>query len=207
MWWLDATGVLDQRTDDGFKLNATRNQPSLQLVGRSDHSSLDLGVLQQRGVRLVGRAVAAKENAVSFSGDLATSMSDADAKLRRVLSGIDDFITRRGLDASLPVPRPFAPLTPAPAPTSIDLDAANINTVVWATGFRRSYPWLKVPVLDERGEIRHRGGMTASRGLYVLGLNFMRRRKSTYIDGVGADATDLVEHIAGHPPRDLQVAA
>ena len=67
---------------------------------------------------------------------------------------------------------------------------------MWATGFRRAYPWLRVPVLDERGEIRHEGGVTPSPGLYVIGLYFLRRRKSSFIDGVGRDAMDLTAHLA-----------
>jgi putative flavoprotein involved in K+ transport len=80
----------------------------------------------------------------------------------------------------------------------LSLESAGIRTVVWATGFRRSYPWLEIPVLDERGEIRHRGGITEWPGLYVLGLQFLRRRKSTFIDGVGKDAFELAEHLGRH---------
>ena len=85
---------------------------------------------------------------------------------------------------------------PTPAPTEIDLREEHITTVLWATGFRRRYPWLKVPVLDERGEIRHEGGITAEPGLYVLGMRFQRRKNSNLIDGVGNDAEELSQHLA-----------
>ena len=78
---------------------------------------------------------------------------------------------------------------------SLDLADEGISTVLWATGFRRRYPWLNVPVFDDRGEIRHRGGITASPGLYVLGLQFLRRRNSNFIDGVGNDAAELSRHL------------
>ena len=78
------------------------------------------------------------------------------------------------------------------------LQAERIGTVVWATGFRRAYPWLAVPVLDEHGEIRHASGVTPVPGLYVLGLQFQRRRKSAFIDGVGGDAEALAAHMAGY---------
>jgi len=86
-------------------------------------------------------------------------------------------------------------LCPQPADTTIYLRDAGIRTVLWATGYRRTYSWLKVPVLDQRGEIRHDGGVTPQDGLYVLGLNFLRRRKSSFIDGVGADARAVAAHI------------
>ena len=75
------------------------------------------------------------------------------------------------------------------------LASEGVRTVVWATGFRESYPWLDVPVLDAEGSIRHVGGVTAVPGLYVMGLRFMRRRKSSFIDGVADDARDLTEDI------------
>ncbi|HET9703972.1 MAG TPA: hypothetical protein VFP85_08065, partial [Vicinamibacterales bacterium] len=80
--------------------------------------------------------------------------------------------------------------------TRIDLKAAGIGTVLWATGFRRSYPWLQVPVLDAYGEIQHQGGVTQVPGLFVIGLHFLRRRNSSFIDGVAEDASALSEHIA-----------
>jgi hypothetical protein len=81
-------------------------------------------------------------------------------------------------------------------PVTLDLRAEGIETVVWATGFKRTYPWLRVPVLDERGEIRHRDGVTPSRGLYVLGMQFQRQRKSAFLDGVGEDADYLAARIS-----------
>jgi putative flavoprotein involved in K+ transport len=107
-----------------------------------------------------------------------------------------------GLGSEVGEVEPFVPFHwPAPSPGAIDLEAEGIRTVLWATGFRREYPWLKVPVLDEAGEIRHRGGITSAPGLYVMGQYFLRRRKSSFIDGVGRDAMDLTAHLAGHLRR------
>ncbi|MGD8320060.1 MAG: pyridine nucleotide-disulfide oxidoreductase, partial [Gemmatimonadota bacterium] len=90
----------------------------------------------------------------------------------------------------------FAPVPLVEGPTSLDLEASGIRSVLWATGFRRSYPWLHVPVLDARGEIVHTGGITSAPGLYVLGLNFMRRRSSSFLAGVAKDAEELARHLA-----------
>jgi putative flavoprotein involved in K+ transport len=98
-----------------------------------------------------------------------------------------------------------------PAPTGIDLAAENIRSIVWATGYRRDYAWLQVPVLDQDGEIEHEGGVTPAPGLYALGLRFMRRRRSNFIDGVGRDVEELGEQIArflaGLSVRTLSQAA
>ena len=78
---------------------------------------------------------------------------------------------------------------------------------MWATGYRRAYPWLRVPVLDSTGEICNVHGVTASRGLYVLGLPFMTHRASTFIDGVGRDASIIATHIAADLGHTLRAAA
>jgi putative flavoprotein involved in K+ transport len=190
-------GLLDERADAVYDIEASRRQPSLQLVGRPDHRSVDLIGLQDQGVQLTGRAIGADGHQVFFADDLIAQTVAADAKLASLLVRIDEFVERRDLAASVGEAEPFVPFFwPKQAPDWIDLRMEGISTVLWATGFRRRYPWLRVPVLDGRGEIRHRGGLTEAPGLYVLGLQFQRRRKSAFLDGVGPDALELAEHIA-----------
>jgi putative flavoprotein involved in K+ transport len=207
LWWLDVMGLLDMLVARVRDIEVARRQPSLQLVGRHDHATLDLPQLERRGVRLVGRAIGASGASVLFADDLVAHTVAADARLARLLARIDAFVAQAGLAPEVGAPEPFEPFHwPAPAPTAIDLGAEGIRTVVWATGFRRSYPWLKVPILDEEGEIRHDGGITPAQGLYVLGLHFLRRRKSSFIDGVGDDARELADHIAARGSHRCAVA-
>jgi putative flavoprotein involved in K+ transport len=196
LWWLDRLGALSQSADEVEDIERSRHQPSMQLVGRPDHASLDLGLLHERGVRLVSKIRDINGHRVSLADDLVATMSAADIKMAEVLTRIDRFIDMTGVTAS---PRePFRPTWPlaAGAPSSLDLKREGIETVIWATGCRRAYPWLRVPVLDSRGEIRHVGGITPEAGLYVLGLNFQRRRNSSFIDGVGHDAWAIAHEIA-----------
>lgn len=204
MVWLEGIGALGETLDDVVDPARARRQPSLQLVGRPDHASLDLGILQAQGVQLVGRAVAADGARVRLAGDLDDTVARADAKLARLLARIDRFVDAHGLDVQ--PAEPIAPVAPAPAPAALDLRAEGIRTVVWATGFRRSYPWLHVPVVDDRGDIRQTGGVTPAPGLYALGLQFMRRRKSTFIDGVGDDARALADHICARLRHSVAAA-
>ena len=200
MWWLDAMGLLSETVDDVFDHDISRRQPSLQLVGRPDRASLELPMLQAAGVRLAGRVTAVDGPRVSFADDLVAHTAAADIRLAGLLARIDAFVHRSGIRT--PEPEPFEPfLWPAPSPVSIDLRAAGIRTVIWATGFRRSYPWLRMPVLGADGDIQHTGGMTSVPGLHVLGMQFQRRRNSAFIDGVGADARDLAEAIAARSVR------
>ena len=56
-------------------------------------------------------------------------------------------------------------------------------------------------VYDERGEIRHQGGVTASPGLYFMGHPWLTKRSSGILWGVGDDAARIVEHIEKHVLR------
>ncbi|MCB1008998.1 MAG: NAD(P)-binding domain-containing protein [Acidobacteria bacterium] len=194
--WFDAMGILDERANQVHDLAASLRQPSFQLVGRPDGATLDLGVLQSLGVRLVGTAIDVEEGVVELCDDLQASTLKADAKLVRLLDRIDAFVRRAGLEHEVLPAEPLAPVHPAPTPKTLDLAAAGISTVLWATGFRRNYDWLRLPVLDRRGDIRHDGGVTPIPGLYVLGMRFQTRRNSSFLDGVGADAQAVADHLA-----------
>jgi putative flavoprotein involved in K+ transport len=198
-WWIDRMGVFDETIDHVFDAEVSRQQPSLQLVGRPDHRTLGLPELHALGVRLMGRLVAADATRVSFDDSLVATAAAADVKLARLRRRIDDFIRTSAADEAVEDAGAFEPSWPlamdTPAST-IDLGAEGIATVMWATGFRRSYSWLKIPVLDADGEIVQTGGVTPVEGLYALGLHFQRRRKSAFIDGVGDDAKELAGLIA-----------
>jgi putative flavoprotein involved in K+ transport len=196
LWWLDRLGALSQDTTSVHNLDVSRDQPSLQLVGRPDHETLDLDSLRRNGVRLTGRVQRIDGCKIDFADDLIATLAAADVKMATIRTRIDQFIELTGTDAA--EPEPFVPTWPLAdhALPQLDVHAERIGTVIWATGYRRAYPWLRVPVLDGRGEIHHQSGVTPHRGLYVLGLNFQRRRNSSFIDGVGDDARFLAEHIA-----------
>jgi len=202
-WWLDRTGSFDKTIDDCPDPVAARNEPSLQLVGRpagagagAGWPDLDLPSLHAAGVRLVGRLRSIDGTRVGFAPDLGATAAAADGRMARSLARIDAAIDRLGLPAE-PVGSPPARLAlDDDPPTGIDLAAAGIRTVVWATGYRRAYPWLGVPVLDRRGEIVQRRGVTPVPGLYVLGQRFQHHRNSNFIDGVGRDAAYVAIHLA-----------
>ncbi|MBP7571457.1 MAG: NAD(P)-binding domain-containing protein [Acidobacteria bacterium] len=196
--WLDAMGLLAEPTEHVADIEVSRRQPSLQLVGRPDRSTLDLAVLQQRGVRLAGRLLGADTgHRLCLDDDLAGTVAAADIKLAALLARIDAFIARSHAGAPRAEPFvPYWPLVPAGAPTSLDLKRKGIRTVVWATGFRRDYRWLRAAALDGRGELMHEGGVTPLPGLFAVGLQFQRRRNSAFIDGVGDDAAFIAGRIA-----------
>lgn len=205
--WMDAAGVLDDPARADGNLEAARRQSSLQLVGRPDNRDINLDVLQRQGIRLLGRLSAGDGTKAAFAGDLRWTTSRSHARVLRVLDRIDDAIERRGFSAPPADPEARAPLILTPPHVTLDLIDEGILTIVWATGYVRSYPWLKVPVLDGRGEIAHSGGVTASPGLYVLGLPFQRRRRSSLISGCGTDVEDLTPVMRKYLDASLRQAA
>jgi putative flavoprotein involved in K+ transport len=197
--WLDAVGILDERYDEVDDIVRARRVPSPQLIGTPDRSTLDLNALTTRGVRMVGRLVGVNGNRAQFSGSLRNHCAMADLKLGRLLGTIDRSIRSLGHEIEAPPPQRFAPTRVAACPPlALDFVKENIGTVIWATGFRPDYWWLHVPVLDRKGRLRHDGGIVDAPGLYALGLNFMRRRKSTFIHGAEDDVRDLCAHLIAY---------
>jgi putative flavoprotein involved in K+ transport len=197
LWWMEASGVWDQRHDQVDDLARARKLPSPQLVGTPERTTLDLNALSAIGVTLVGRLSTVRDGLALFSGGLRNLFSLADLKLARLLDTFDDWARRNARDADVGPAERFEP-TRAPHSSRLQLDLRNgeIRSIVWATGFRPDYSWLDVPVVDEKGHLRHDGGVVDSPGMYALGLPVLRRRKSSFILGVEDDARELIDHLA-----------
>ncbi len=200
MWWMEHSGILDERYDQVDDVVRARHLASPQLVGTPGRTNLDLNTLTDRGVRLVGRLAAVSDGRALFSGSLRNVCNLADLKMRRLLETFDRWALENGVDPDLAPPERYAPTRVEDnPPLSLDLGGGAIRSIVWATGFQPDYSWLDIPVLDRKGEIRHDGGVvTASPGLYRIGLTMLRRRKSSFIHGAEDDARDLTAHLAAH---------
>ncbi len=194
-WWLYVAGILDQRFDAVEDLVRARRVPSPQLIGTPQRATLDLNALRDRGVSIVGRLVGMNGGKAQFSGTLRNECAMADLKLARMLDSFDTLAERSAVGEMLGSPERYAATRMDDSPLlGLDLADHRIGTVIWATGFRPDYSWLQVDAFDAKGRLRHHGGIVAP-GLYVLGLNFMRRRKSSFIHGAEDDVRELGEHL------------
>lgn len=70
-----------------------------------------------------------------------------------------------------------------------------MTTILWATGFKFDFSWLKVDAFDENGEPFHKRGISAQSGIYFLGLPNLVNRASSFIYGVWHDAKYVADHI------------
>lgn len=193
-WWMDKTGVLDISTQEVDDLDRARRVPSLQLIGSNTRPIIDLNTLQTEGVQIVGRLATVRDGCALFSGSLANQCELSDLKMNRLLNGFDDWAVAQNMTGLEP-PQHHAPTKVESNPKlKCDLNSGSIRTILWATGYRPDFSWLHLPVFDLKNRLQHRGGIVAH-GVYVLGLPFLRRRKSALIDGVGADAEALANHL------------
>jgi len=200
--WLAQTGSLDQTIDQLADPAAARRTPSLPLSGANGGEQIDLRVLADAGVRLAGRLTGFRGARAQFGQNLDADIDSAEHRMRRVLAKIDWHIASAGLAA--PEAEPIHDVAPPRRVSSLDLHAAGVTTLLWATGYRRSYPWLHLAVTEPGGEFIHRRGVTPVPGLYALGLRFQHRRSSHLIGGVGHDAEFLATRIVAAGERPVR---
>ncbi len=199
-WWMDAAGVLDERYDEMEDIQRARSLPSLQLAGTADRSTLDLNALTAIGVKIIGRLAGINDGKAQFSGSLRNQCALSDLKMGRLLDTIDEWASENGVDGEVAAPHRLVPTEVEDAPPlGMDLGNGEIKTIIWATGYDPDHSWLDLPVFDRKGRIRHDGGIvTVAPGMYLMGIQFLRRRKSALMDGVGDDARDLSAHLAAY---------
>jgi putative flavoprotein involved in K+ transport len=199
LWWMEKSGVWDQRYNDIDDLTRARGLPSPQLVGTPEGVTLDLNTLRASGVEIVGRLAAVRDGHALFSGGLRNQFALADLKMDRLLGVFDDWARTYERGSEFGPPERFEPTRgPQSSRLKLDLRKGEIRSIVWATGFRPDYSWLDVPVVDHKGALRHDGGVVAAPGLYVLGLPVLRRRKSSFICGAEDDAREVVAHLSAY---------
>ena len=202
LWWMAASGVWDQRYDELDDLTRARRLPSPQLTGSPERESLDLNALTAIGVEVVGRWATVRDGRALFSGGLRNVCSLADLKMERLLGVFDDWADAQATQPDVALVERFpATELPSSARLELALRSGEIQTVLWATGFRPDYRWLDVPIIDAKGNLRHGGGTTESPGMYALGLPVLRRRKSTFIHGIEDDARDVVDDLGAYLAR------
>jgi putative flavoprotein involved in K+ transport len=197
LWWMEASAVWNQRYDELDDLVRARRLPSPQLVGTPERSTLDLNALTAMGVELVGRWAMTRDGAALFSGGMRNVLALADLKMTRLLDTFDEWAASSGRSSEVGPAERFEPTRlPSSTRLRLDLRSGEIETIVWATGFRPDYRWLEVPVVDGKGHLRHDGGVVDSPGLYALGLPVLRRRMSSFICGIEEDADHVIDHLA-----------
>jgi putative flavoprotein involved in K+ transport len=144
------------------------------------------------GIELLGRFLHADGSTLHFADDLAASVDFGDARWADIRGWIQRLCAKSG------IPEPDYDIPPAmriETRTQIDLQRDGIGTVVWTSGYRPHYEWVKVPVFDDMGFPIQVDGRANVPGLYFVGVHWMRKNKSAILYGVGEDAEIVARHI------------
>ena len=197
--WQRDMGYLD-RTPEMLDSPAARFRADPHLTGRNGGYALSLHDFHRRGIRLLGRLVDCEGERARFEGGLHAEMRFADEFCRRIVEQFERHIADQAIDAPEPTAAELAGGPPGDGRLpeivrELDLAAANVGAVVWATGYRCDFSWVEAAVLDDSGYPLAPGGVSACPGLYFVGLNWMTRRKSGILYGVGDDARSVAEDL------------
>ncbi|WP_035558551.1 NAD(P)/FAD-dependent oxidoreductase [Burkholderia sp. 9120] len=193
-WWLGVLGEWDKEAARPGKEHVT-----IAVSGARGGHTVDFRALAHQGVTLVGLTKTFDDAHVTFEADLATNLARGDENYLSLLDAADAYIARNGLD--LPeepeARRTFAdPACVSDPILELDLAAAGVTSIVWATGYAVDYDWLHVNAFDAKGKPQHQRGVSSEPGVYFLGLPWLSRRGSTFIWGVWHDAKHIADHIA-----------
>lgn len=194
-WWLAELGFFDDLTSQLPSPNA-KFGGNPHLSGKNGGHSLNLHQFARDGVTLLGHVRDANQRVAFFAPDLEENLTKVDQIESNLLKRIDDYI-----DSHAPgTPKESVPQLrdgfAAKKIEQVDLISANIKTIIWAAGFAFDFKWVHFPVFDADGYPVQTRGVTSIPGLYFLGLNWLYKRKSALLFGVGEDAAHLAENIA-----------
>jgi putative flavoprotein involved in K+ transport len=194
VWWLGVLGEWDTKV-----VAPGTEHVTIAVSGAHGGHTVDFRDLAASGITLLGSAGAYKDGVIQFLPNLAKNIALGDANYLSMLNAADAYATQKGLDLPAePEAHRIAPDPPCVTSPLLQLNlaAAGITTIIWATGYALDFEWLKVAAFDEKGRPVHQCGVSAVPGLYFLGLAWLSRRASPFIWGVWHDAAYLAGHIA-----------
>ncbi|MFL5885084.1 MAG: flavin-containing monooxygenase [Thermoleophilaceae bacterium] len=191
-WWQDM-GVWDHRPDDP---GIERGSPPLVSGTRGGHT-LSLQQLAREGVTILGRLTGVRGTRLVFADDADRNARHGNEIAARWRRRIDEHIARTRAHAAAPEPDP----ADEPGTLGRSEGPAEVAAVIWCTGFRGDFGYLRLPVLDADGNLVHRGGATAAPGLFAIGLPWLRARKSGIIWGAREDADAVAGAISASAAR------
>jgi putative flavoprotein involved in K+ transport len=194
--WLVPIGLFEQSYATAPEPKSRFEHPP-HVSGKNGGRTLNLHRFARDGVQLLGHVQGAEDDTLDLAPDLHENLAKADGFAEFVTKAIDGYIMKAGLDAppaddEPPLQDGFA----ADQLTQLDLSAAGITSVIWATGYRPDLGWVRFPVFDQYGFPVQQPAVASVPGLYFLGFGWPHTRKSATLFGVGDDAATVAESIA-----------
>lgn len=194
VWWLGVLGLWDMSAATSGTEHVT-----ISVSGAYGGHTMDFRRLGNEGVTLVGMTQGFDEGVLSFADDLQRNLAAGDANYLELLDAADAYVDRTGIDlpeepeARNAYSDPDCLKNPL---RSVDFSEEGITTIIWATGFRQDFSWIKVDAFDEEGTPIHQRGVSVAPDVYFLGLPWQSRRGSTFLWGVWHDAKFIADQIS-----------
>ncbi|WP_298905265.1 NAD(P)/FAD-dependent oxidoreductase [uncultured Aliiroseovarius sp.] len=194
VWWLGVLGLWDMAAPAPGTEHVT-----IAVSGAYGGNTMDFRRLAGEGVTLLGMADGFLDNTLTFRDDLQANVAAGDANYHGMLDAADAYLDRTGLtlpeepEARAAFPDPDCLTNPI---RTVDLAKEGITTIIWATGFRQDFDWMKFDAFDEKGAPIHQRGVSVEPDVYFLGLPWQSRRGSTFLWGVWHDAKHVADQIA-----------
>jgi putative flavoprotein involved in K+ transport len=198
--WRCEMGFYDQTTESLDESEPLRAPIPIATGIRGGHT-LSLQQFSRDGAVLLGHLDGVAGTRLRFAADVAENVRFGDAFATQVRRTIDDYVRHERIDAPPaeddPVEAP-EPRLGRDSPRELDLHAAGVKSVIWATGFGGDYGWLPMNMLDQGGAPAHTNGIGHTPGLYVLGFPWISKRKSGIVYGIAEDASRIASHVVAH---------
>ena len=195
-WWSDKLGLYD-RTVDKLPSPRARFAGKPHISGTRGGHTLNLHQFARDGVVLLGHLQGVAAGKIRLAPDLYENLTKADQHEADFTKAVDAYVATSGMavpEERLPALRDgFA----APLLSELDLEAAGITTVIWATSYRFDFSLVRLPILDADGFPIQKRGVTDYPGLFFVGLPWLHNAKSGLIYGVGDDAAYIAGTISG----------
>ena len=192
--WLVDCGHWDQQPADLLDPSDTR--AAIAVVGSGGHS-LDLRVLARLGVTLLGHLESVRGERLAFTDSLLENIAYADTVATLLEAKADAYIAQRGIDAPAADSAAGEAFEPDVI-TELHLAAAGITNVIWATGFTGDLSWVRLPILDDRGDPLHDRCASPVPGLWYIGFPWLTRRQSGILFGMPVDAAEVTAGVVRH---------
>ncbi|WP_430611418.1 NAD(P)-binding domain-containing protein [Flavobacterium sp. JP2137] len=197
MDWMNKMGIMDLSTQlltESGQREGT--QPQVSGVGHYGHT-ISLQSLRQQGVSLLGRCTHLDRDFLHFDASTLAHIHYADAFSAALKAQVDRFVENHNLKAIEDDNNDLADRPDCDQTTtySTQLPLTAIDTVIWATGYRADFDWIKFPIIGSNQQPIHTDGVSPIKGIYYIGFPWLRKKKSGIVFGVAEDAAFITKQI------------
>jgi putative flavoprotein involved in K+ transport len=197
MTWLSDMGLYDEAAQEYPGGKAAIEKTNHYVTGRDGGRDVDLRQFAVEGMRLYGTLTDGKDSTLRFAPTLTAALDYADSVYNSICSDIDRYIGRESVAA--PRGARYEPVwAPDTDPTTLDLAADGVTSIIWAMGYRPDYRWIEASAFDGGGRPMQNRGVTNVPGLSFVGLPWMHTWGSGRFLGIDRDARHIAETIVGN---------